>query len=90
MSLTERTAIRVVDLFQRTVETLAGTGQSTHRVTPGSPLSTSLASPWDVERVGDQIFVAGAGRHQIWVINFKRGEPFMVDIFAGTGARRIR
>ncbi len=84
-------AIRVVDLFQRTVETLAGTGQSTHRVTPGSPLSTSLASPWDVERVGDQIFVAGAGRHQIWVIELSSNgrTATWVDIFAGTGAEGL-
>ena len=84
-------AIRVVDLFQRTVETLAGTGQSTHRVTPGSPLSTSLASPWDVERVGDQIFVAGAGRHQIWVIELSSNgrTATWVDVFAGTGAEGL-
>ena len=84
-------AIRVVDLFQRTVDTLAGTGQSTHRVTPGSPLSTSLASPWDVERVGDQIFVAGAGRHQIWVIELSSNgrTATWVDIFAGTGAEGL-
>ena len=84
-------AIRVVDLFQRTVETLAGTGQSTHRVTPGSPLSTSLASPWDVERVGDQIFVAGAGRHQVWVIELSSNgrTATWVDIFAGTGAEGL-
>ena len=84
-------AIRVVDLFQRTVDTLAGTGQSTHRVTPGSPLSTSLASPWDVERVRDQIFVAGAGRHQIWVIELSSNgrTATWVDIFAGTGAEGL-
>ncbi len=84
-------AIRVVDLFQRTVDTLAGTGQSTHRVTPGSPLSTSLASPWDVERVGDQIFVAGAGRHQIWVVELSSNgrTATWVDIFAGTGAEGL-
>ena len=84
-------AIRVVDLFRRTVDTLAGTGQSTHRVTPGTPLSTSLASPWDVERVGDQIFVAGAGRHQIWVIELSSNgrTATWVDIFAGTGAEGL-
>ena len=84
-------AIRVVDLFQRTVDTLAGTGQSTHRVTPGTPLSTSLASPWAIERVGDQIFVAGAGRHQIWVIELSSNgrTASWVDIFAGTGAEGL-
>lgn len=84
-------AIRVVDLFQRTVDTLAGTGESTHRVTPGVPLSTPLASPWDVERVGDQIFVAGAGRHQLWVIELSSNgrTATWIDIFAGTGAEGL-
>ena len=83
--------IRIVDLFQRTVDTMAGTGQSTHRVVPGAPLSTPLTSPWDVERVGEQIFVAGAGRHQIWVIEVSNDgrTATWVDIFAGTGAEGL-
>ncbi|MBM35681.1 MAG: hypothetical protein CL460_00745 [Acidimicrobiaceae bacterium] len=84
-------AIRVVDLSRRTVGTLAGTGGSTHRVVPGPPLSTALASPWDVERIGDQLFVAGAGRHQIWVIELADGggTASWTDIFAGTGAEGL-
>ena len=84
-------SIRVVDLSRKTVTTLAGTGQPTHRIAAGPPLATSLASPWDVELIGEQLFVAGAGRHQIWVIDLSRnGEAASwIDVFAGTGAEGL-
>ena len=84
-------SIRVVDLSERTVRTLAGTGESTHRIVPGPPLSTPLASPWDVQRIGEQLFVAGAGRHQIWVIDLAKAgrTATWVDVFAGTGAEGL-
>ncbi|MFL2987480.1 MAG: thioredoxin-like domain-containing protein [Candidatus Poriferisodalaceae bacterium] len=84
-------AIRVVDLSRKTVETLAGTGRPTHRIAAGPPLETPLASPWDVELVGEQLFVAGAGRHQIWVIDLLgNGEAASwIDVFAGTGAEGL-
>ena len=85
-------AIRVIDLSQRTVQTLAGTGQLVHRVVAGPPNATSIASPWDVERIGDQLFVAGAGRHQLWVLGIsQQGRTAdWIDIFAGTGAEGIQ
>ena len=84
-------AIRVIDLAKRIVGTFAGTGQPTHRVVPGPPLSTPIASPWDVERIGNQLFVAGAGRHQLWIIDTsEQGQRAdWIDIFAGTGAEGI-
>ena len=84
-------SIRVVDLVRRTVRTLAGTGKSTHRIVPGPPLSTPLASPWDVQRIGQQLFVAGAGRHQIWVIDLADNEKTgsWLDVFAGSGAEGL-
>ncbi len=84
-------SIRVVDLSEHTVRTLAGTGESTHRIVPGPPLSTPLASPWDVQRIGEQLFVAGAGRHQIWVIDLAKAgrTATWVDVFAGTGAEGL-
>ena len=84
-------AIRVIDLSQRTVGTFAGTGEPTHRVVPGPPLSTPIASPWDVERIGNQLFVAGAGRHQLWIIDTSEQgrRADWIDIFAGTGAEGI-
>ena len=84
-------SIRVVDLSRKTVATLAGTGQPTHRITAGPPLMTSIASPWDVELIGEQLYVAGAGRHQIWVIDLSgNGEAASwIDVFAGTGAEGL-
>ena len=84
-------AIRVVDLVQRTVRTLAGIGEPTFRVDSGLPLETAITSPWDVERVGQQLFVAGAGRHQIWVLELSGdGESATwLDVFAGTGAEGL-
>lgn len=76
---TENHALRVVDLEQRTVKTVAGTGDQAQSgfpgVDPGSnlpkrwtrkPLSTALASPWDLLSSDDAIYIAMAGTHQIW------------------------
>ena len=84
-------AIRVIDLSKRTVGTFAGTGEPTHRVVPGPPLSTPIASPWDVERIENQLFVAGAGRHQLWIIDTSEQgrRADWIDIFAGTGAEGL-
>jgi DNA-binding beta-propeller fold protein YncE len=84
-------AIRVIDLSRRDVKTFAGTGEPIHRVVPGPPLSTPIASPWDVEQVGNQLFVAGAGRHQLWIIDTSEQgrRADWIDIFAGTGAEGI-
>ena len=85
-------SVRVIDLSQRKVRTLAGTGQPVHRVVPGPPLSTAIVSPWDVERVGNQLFVAGAGRHQLWIIDTsdQGRQADWIDVFAGTGAEGIQ
>ncbi len=64
---TKNHAIRVVDLAQQTVSTVAGTGQQANRFHSGGPgLETSLASPWDVELHGANLYIAMAGFHQLW------------------------
>jgi len=76
---TENHVLRVVDLTQRTVKTVAGTGDQAQSgfpgVDPGSnlpkrwtrkPLSTALASPWDLLSSDEAIYIAMAGTHQIW------------------------
>ncbi len=67
---TENHAIRVIDITQKTVTTLAGTGtQALSFNVPGSGKTVSLNSPWDIAFVKGSLYVAMAGSHQIWVID---------------------
>lgn len=80
---TENHALRAIDLDSHTVRTLSGNGrQSREYVVDGPGESTELSSPWDVCRVGDRLYIASAGTHQIWAydLNSRR-----VRTFAGTG-----
>jgi DNA-binding beta-propeller fold protein YncE len=81
----ENHTLRAVDFNQETVSTLAGIGkQSDSLIThPQTALETALNSPWDVEKVGDQLFVALAGSHQIAVLDL---ETNLFQIYAGRGA----
>lgn len=82
---TDNHAIRRIDLKRRKVETLAGTGAPNRdrrsSVSPNCPIA--LNSPWDLTLVGDRLFVAMAGSHQIWSMQLETGAIFP---FAGTGA----
>lgn len=83
---TENHLIRVVDLEQKQVKTIAGTGQQSHERGPGGkPLETALASPWDVKKVADKLYVAMAGPHQIWVLNGTES----IRVYAGSGREDI-
>ncbi|MCS7273484.1 MAG: thioredoxin-like domain-containing protein [Fimbriimonadales bacterium] len=81
---TDNHAIRKADLRTRTVETLAGTGEQSHYYPPrpGKGRETALNSPWDVVLVGETLFIAMAGSHQLWRLNLKTLE---VQPHAGTG-----
>jgi thiol-disulfide isomerase/thioredoxin/DNA-binding beta-propeller fold protein YncE len=77
-------AIRAVDLIERTVRTVAGTGQQARtRNQAGPALQTPLASPWDVE-MGETgtLFIAMAGPHQLWALSLA---DQMVYPFVGSG-----
>ncbi|ERT08029.1 ahpC/TSA family protein [Lyngbya aestuarii BL J] len=82
---TENHAIRKIDLQQKTVETIAGNGEQSPLIYPhgGMALETQLNSPWDLEKVGDKLYIAMAGCHQIWVMNL---ETHQVETYAGLGA----
>jgi hypothetical protein len=82
---TENHVVRRVDLQRQTVEAIAGTGKQSHQIRPhcGSGLETALNSPWDLEKVGNSLFIAMAGPHQIWEMNLATGK---VQTYAGTGA----
>jgi DNA-binding beta-propeller fold protein YncE/cytochrome oxidase Cu insertion factor (SCO1/SenC/PrrC family) len=80
---TENHLIRKVDLKAKTVETIAGTGkQSTKFNEFGPARKVALNSPWDVEQVGNELFIAMAGPHQIWIMDLKTNE---IGPFAGSG-----
>lgn len=78
--------IKALDLKQRQVRTIAGTGTQAHRRTGGSPLQTGLNSPWDLLLIRDQLYIAMAGHHQIWRLNLANNQ---LETFAGNGREDI-
>jgi thiol-disulfide isomerase/thioredoxin len=78
-------ALRRIELKAQRVETIAGTGTQTRHIRPhgGRSLETPLNSPWDLQLVGDRLYVAMAGSHQIWEMQLATGT---VQTYVGTGA----
>lgn len=84
---TENHAIRKIDLEQKTVATLAGTGEQARTRSPGGSIKTlPLNSPWALSHVDGTLFIAMAGPHQIWshVLGSNR-----IQVFSGTGYEDI-
>jgi sugar lactone lactonase YvrE/thiol-disulfide isomerase/thioredoxin len=81
-------AIRKIELKSGAVVTLAGNGQrgSTLTKEPQAGRTTSLASPWDLEKQGERVFFANAGTHQIGVLDLNTGS---VARLAGSGAEDL-
>jgi DNA-binding beta-propeller fold protein YncE len=80
---TENHLIRRVDLKARSVETIAGTGkQSLERFEHGPARTIGLSSPWDLQLIGQTLYIAMAGPHQIWKLDLEKNE---VSTFAGSG-----
>lgn len=85
---TENHAIRRIDLVSGAVTTLAGTGKRGMQLgNPEAGRTQALASPWDLEKKGDELFFANAGTHQIGVLDLKNGT---VATLAGTGEEGLR
>jgi thiol-disulfide isomerase/thioredoxin len=81
---TENHAVRKIDLEKKTVETISGNGkQAEWKSTGGNAKTSSLSSPWDLVKVGNSLFIAMAGTHQIWRLDL---EKQTVAPFAGSGA----
>ncbi|WP_341527362.1 thioredoxin-like domain-containing protein [Nostoc sp. UHCC 0302] len=82
---TENHALRRVDLQRQVVETIAGTGKQSRNIRPhgGFALETALNSPWDLVKVGNSLFIAMAGPHQIWQMDL---ETSIIKTYAGSGA----
>jgi len=84
---TENHLLRRLDLRARTVATIAGTGaQARSANVPGTGTEVALNSPWDLTRIGTQLFIAMAGPHQVWVMNL---ETAYLEPYAGSGREDI-
>ncbi|MGQ9541959.1 MAG: thioredoxin-like domain-containing protein [Armatimonadota bacterium] len=80
---TENHTIRLIDFAKRTVSTVAGTGQQARYWHEGGKArETDLSSPWDVVLVGDALYIAMAGIHQLWKLDIAKG---IVEPYAGSG-----
>lgn len=80
-------SIRAIDLRSGQVRTVAGTGQIGYdRISDGPGDEMSLSSPWDLALVGQQLWVAMAGTHQLWALDLSSGR---IGVAAGTGAESI-
>jgi DNA-binding beta-propeller fold protein YncE len=68
--------IRSVDLAAGEVTTIAGTGKraETFPAEAAEPTSVDLASPWGLELIGEDLYIAMAGAHQIWTMGLATGE----------------
>ncbi|KAI0559983.1 Thioredoxin [Gracilaria domingensis] len=88
---TESHAVRAVDLRSGSVTTIGGNGEQGFDYAGGKVGKLqSLSSPWDVELVGDSLFVAMAGTHQIWSLELpsvgkNRSVTSTWQVFSGTG-----
>ena len=65
---TENHVVRVIDLSNGAISTLAGTGRKGWPPRAGPALSTDLNSPWAVELGDGVLYIAMAGTHQIWAL----------------------
>ncbi len=78
-------ALRRIDLKERRVTTLAGTGKQSEEYPPSAGVGPNLplSSPWDVELSGNTLYIAMAGSHQVWTMDLlsQRLSPL-----AGSGA----
>ena len=80
--------VRALDLKTLKVTTAAGTGeQGRSRTKSGPPLKVGLNSPWDLLLLGDRLFIAQAGHHQLWTLDLKKDE---LALYAGSGLEHIR
>jgi len=80
---TENHLIRRADLSSGRVETVAGTGLQGHAGQAGGPgLQQALSSPWDLTVLGEYLYIAMAGTHQIWRLDRR---SMATEPWAGSG-----
>ena len=85
---TENHLLRKVDLKNRRVATIAGTGHEAHgpQESSGPPLKTELNSPWALCIHGNDLYIAMAGPHQIWKMPL---DESAIGPYAGNGREDI-
>ncbi len=87
---TENHTIRRVNLTTQSVETIAGTGTQAGFIrtpTNGPARTITLSSPWDLACNGNELYIAMAGMHRIFVLHMDRDE---IEPFAGAGPEALR
>ena len=87
---TENHMIRRVDLAAQQVETIAGTGEQygmEHTPLEGPAHSVALNSPWDIACNDDDLYIAMAGLHRIFVLHLNSN---IIEPFAGAGPEALR
>ncbi len=83
---TENHTVRRVDLQAGTVETVLGTGEQGGYRSSGKGTDLSLNSPWDLVILGDHLYIAMAGPHQLWRMDLRTLEA---ERYAGSGREDI-
>ena len=81
----ENHSIRAVDLNTGVIKTVAGTGKQMR--TRGDQKAGAMSSPWDLALIGETLYVAMAGVHQLWTVDTKTGRS---RVHSGTGGEDIR
>jgi DNA-binding beta-propeller fold protein YncE len=81
-------ALRKIDLRSGSVETVAGNGRQGYERARTLPArSAGLNSPWDLRAVGDELWIAMAGLHQVWSFD-PRSESVRPVVGDGSEQRR--
>ena len=81
----ENHAVRSITLATGEIRTVAGTGKQMR--TRLDQQAGAMSSPWDVTLVGDTLYVAMAGVHQLWSVDTKTGRSL---VHSGSGGEDIR
>ena len=81
----ENHAVRAVNPGSGEVTTLAGIGRQLR--SRADLEAGAMSSPWDLTMIGDSLFVAMAGRHQLWEIDLRSRRAC---VHSGTGGEDIR
>jgi sugar lactone lactonase YvrE len=85
---TDNNLIRRADTREKMVETVAGKVMQDSSLKPAGlgRADTPISSPWDLTILGDYIYIAMAGTHQIWRMNRM---TLKIEPYAGSGREGI-